>query len=141
MSAYDWNLSAGAPPCELSDSFYRTVREAIFQQLTTETTPEQWQAAQEHLQRLRDEQVQNLYPMHYGSLVGRHRCVDHLFREAQARLRGLEIMQPVPAPPPPAPAQKPQPVSLEALLANVEQLIAESAKETSFGHEREEEDT
>jgi hypothetical protein len=140
MSDYDWNLSAGAPLCVSSDSFYYSARDAVFRQLSKDSTKEQFQAALETLTQLRDELVQTLYPMHYGALVGRHRCVEHLFREARARLRGLQVTQPVPAPPP-APAQKPQPVSLEALLANVEQLIAESAKETPFGHDREEEST
>src|ERR671914_1124134 len=140
MSEYDWTLSAGAPLCTFSDSFYRTVREAIFQQLTKETTAAQWQAALERLELLRDKLVQSLYPMHYGSLVGRHRCVDHVFREARARLHGLQVTKPAPVPPP-APAQKPQPVPLETLLANVEQIIAESAKETPIGHDREEEST
>ena len=138
MSEYDWTLSAGAPLCTFSDSFYRTGREAIFQQVTKETTVAQWQAALERLELLRDELVQSLYPMHYGSLVGRHRCVDHVFREARARLHGLQVTKPAPVPPP-APAQKPQPVPLETLLANVERIIAESAKETPIGHDREEE--
>jgi hypothetical protein len=138
MSDYDWNLSAGAPLCVSSDSFYYSARDAVFRQLSKESTKEQFQAALETLTQLRDELVQTLYPMHYGALVGRHRCVEHLFREARARLRGLQVTQPVPAAPP-APEQKPQPVTLEALLANVERIIAESAKETPFGHDREEE--
>ena len=75
MTEYDWQLSAGAPLCGLSDSFYRTVREAVFQQLT-ETTPEQFQAAREHIRRLRDELLGDIQPMHYGALIGTHRCVN-----------------------------------------------------------------
>jgi hypothetical protein len=101
MSDYDWQLSAGAPLCVFSDSFYSSARDTIFRQLTRDTTPEQFQAAQEHLQQLRDELVEQLYPMHYGSLVGRHRCIDQLFTEGRARLRSLETLQPLPAPPPP----------------------------------------
>jgi hypothetical protein len=138
MSDYDWNLSAGAPLCVFSDSFYYSARDAVFRQLSKESTDEQYAAALESLTRLRDELVQNLYPMHYGSLVGRHRCVDHVFREARARLHGLQVTKPAPVPPPALP-QKPQPVPLEALLANVERIIAENAKETPFGHDREEE--
>jgi len=121
MSTYDWNLSAGAPLCTVSDSFYRTVRETIFQRLTKDTTPQQWQSAQEHLTRLRDELKQAIYPMHYGSLVGRHRCLDHLFREAVARLRALEIMQPVPVPQqPPEPVPEPHEHSLEDVVDTFE---------------------
>jgi hypothetical protein len=122
MGDYDWQLSAGAPLCVVSDSFYRTVRETIFQQLTTDTTPQQWLSAQEHLTRLRDELQQAIYPMHYGSLVGRHRCLDHIYREAAARLRSLEIMQPVPVPQSPAepPAPEPNEQSLETVVDTFE---------------------
>jgi DNA-directed RNA polymerase specialized sigma24 family protein len=121
MSAYDWNLSAGAPLCELSDACYRTIHETIFQQLTKDTTPEQWQAAQESLLRLRDELVRDIRPMHYGALIGRHRCVDQVFKEARARLRGLEIMQPQPVPEQPAPpVPEPQEHSLEDVVETFE---------------------
>jgi hypothetical protein len=129
MSEYDWNLSAGAPLCSFSDCFYRTVREMIFQQLTTQTTPEQWQAAQESLVRLRNELQQAIYPMHYGSLVGSHRCLDHLYREAVARLRGLEIMQPVPQPPPP----RHQVITPEGIVRDLEEKIQSSTQETDLG--------
>jgi hypothetical protein len=121
MSAYAWQLSSGAPLCELSDSFYRTVRDPIFQQLTKETTPAQFQAALDCLQRLRDELQQAIYPMHYGSLVGRHRCLDHVSREAAARLRSLEIMQPIPVTQqPPEPVPEPHEHSLEDVVDTFE---------------------
>jgi hypothetical protein len=116
MSAYDWNLSAGAPLCVFSDSFYRTIRDTIFRQLTKDTTAEQFQAAQESILRLRQELVQDMPAMHYGTLVGTHRCVKDLFKEARARLRSLEIMQPVPEPPPEPPAPPPKPRSLTDVL-------------------------
>ena len=123
MSDYDWHLSAGAPLCTVSDSFYRTVRETIFQQLTRNMTAEQWQAAVASLTRLRDEWQQAIYPMHYGSLVGRHRCLEHLFNEADARLRFLQIMQPALSPQPtaePPPPPEPQQYSLEDVVDTLE---------------------
>jgi hypothetical protein len=129
MSAYDWNLSSGALLCELSDSFYRTVCETIFQHLTKDTTPEQFQAAFESLLRLREELEQDLRPMHYGSLIGRHRCVHHLYREACARLRSLEIMQPVPKPQPPPPPRE-TPADVVRDLADV---IQPNPQATSLG--------
>ena len=111
MSEYDWPLSAGAPLCELSDTLYRTGRDAIFRQLSKDSTKKQFQAGLETLTQLRDELVQSLYPMHYGSLVGGHRCVNQLFTEGRARLRALQITKPapqVPAPAPPAPPPKPR---------------------------------
>jgi hypothetical protein len=130
MSDFDWNLSAGAPLCVLSDSFYYTSRDAVFRQLRTDMTKEQWQAALESLTRLRDELVQALYPMHYGSLVGRHRCVDHLYREAQARLRSLEIMQPAPKPPPPP---KQQLITKEGIVMDLEEKLQTNRAETHLG--------
>jgi hypothetical protein len=130
MGDYDWQLSAGAPLCAVADSFYRIVRETIFQQVTKETTVEQWQAAQESLTRLRDELQQAIYPMHYGSLVGSHRCLDHVFREAVARLRALEIMQPVPQPPPP-PSQ--QVITREGIVIDLEDKIQTNRAETHLG--------
>jgi hypothetical protein len=114
MSDYDWQLSAGAPLCLLSDSFYYTSRDSVFRQLRSDMTKEQWQAALESLIRHRDELVQDIRPMHYGSLVGGHRCVEHLFKEAVARLRALEVMQPAPPQPPaePPPPPEPKPRSL-----------------------------
>jgi hypothetical protein len=137
MSAYDWQLSSGAPLCVVSDDFYRTVRETIFQQLTMDTTAEQWQAVLENLTRLRDELQQDIRPMHYGSLVGGHRCLDRVFGEARARLRNLENLQAKPAPPPPPePAPEPHDLSLEDVVD-----IAEATGETSLGDMQEEETT
>jgi hypothetical protein len=129
MSEYDWQLSAGAPLCQVSDAFYRTVRDTIFRQLTTVTTPEQYQAALESLIRLREELAQDV-----------HRCLDHLFKEARARLRGLEIMQPAPKPPPPPPAPSPQPLSDEDLMERLKDYVTDRTKETFFGQDQAEED-
>jgi hypothetical protein len=131
MSDYDWQLSAGAPLCVLSDSFYSTSRDTIFRQLRPDMTKEQWQAALESLTRLRDELVQKLYPMHYGSLVGRHRCVEHLFQEAAARLRNLEIMQPVPPTPPPTPPKPPE--TLKDVVEGLKETFQPNPDATPLG--------
>jgi hypothetical protein len=137
MSAYDWNLSAGAPLCVFSDSYYWTGRKAIFQRLTIDTTAEQFQAALESLQRLRDELVKDMPAMHYGALVGTHRCVNHLFREASARLRSLQILQPAPLPQPPEPPPpEPQAHSLEDVVANFETTPEAFLGETEAGAEQ-----
>ena len=135
MSDYDWQLSAGAPLCVVSDSFYRTVRETVFQQLTKDTTPDQWHAAKESLTRLRDELQQAIRPMHYGSLVGGHRCLDHMFREAVARLRGLEIMQPQPKPPPEPP---PPPETLADVVRDLKESYQPNPEATPLGRQMEE---
>ncbi len=128
MSDYDWQLSAGAPLCVLSDSFYYSARDAVFRQLRSDMTKAQWQAALESITRLRDELLRDKYPMHYGSLVGRHRCVDHLFKEAEARLRFLQIMQPIPSPQPspePPPPPEPKPRSLADVVKDFEAMTEE----------------
>jgi DNA-directed RNA polymerase specialized sigma24 family protein len=132
MSEYDWNLSAGSPLCVFSDSFYYSVRDAIFRQLSKDSSKEQFQAALESLTRLREELEQDIQPMHYGALIGRHRCVEHLFKEARARLRSLEIMQPEPPQPEPAATQPP---SLEEVVTEFERKT-----ETYLGDREEEDD-
>jgi hypothetical protein len=130
MSEFDWTLSAGAPLCELSDTLYRTGRDAIFRQITRDTTPEQFEEAVASLTRHRDELVQSRRPMHYGSLIGRHRCVEQVFKEAHARLRALQIMQPapqVPAPPPP------QLITREGIVIDLEEKIQTNRAETHLG--------
>jgi hypothetical protein len=138
MPEYDWNLSAGAPLCVFSDSFYYSVRDTIFRQLSNNSSKEQYQAALESLTRLREalEQDLHLHPMHYGSLVGRHRCVDHLYREAVARLRGLQVTQPAPKPPvPPAPTQPP--LTPDAVVNNLRTLAKDRTRrrDTYLGQE------
>jgi hypothetical protein len=119
MSEYDWHLSSGAPLCTVSDSFYYTARDAIFRCLTPETTQRQFLEAMESLTRLRDELVQDVKPMHYGALVGRHRCLDQLFTEARARLRSLAVLQPELKPPAPPPARRQPPRSADAVVNDV----------------------
>jgi hypothetical protein len=107
-------------------------------------TKKQWQAALESLERLRDELVQALYPMHYGSLVGRHRCVEHLFREARARLHGLQATQPVPAPQPPTPPARRQPPRSPDEVVNDIASLADAMKrpgDTYLGEERKDDAT
>jgi hypothetical protein len=112
--AYDWEQSPGAPRCLPSDSFYHAARYGIVQQLRPDMTIEQWDAVFAHLKELRDKYQQDVYPMHYGSLVGSHRCVRHLYREAKAIVRGLQLTMPAPQPaPPPDPAPEPHEHSLE----------------------------
>ena len=129
MSEFDWTLSAGAPLCELSDTLYRTGRDAIFRQITRDTTPEQFEEAVASLTRLRDELVQARRPMHYGALIGRHRCIEQVFTEAAARLRSLQIMQVQVVPE----APKQQLITREGIVIDLEDTIQTSSKETSLG--------
>jgi hypothetical protein len=138
MNEYDWNLSAGAPLCVVSDDFYRTGRDAVFRRLTPETTQRQFQEALESLTRLRDELLEDIYPMHYGSLVGRHRCLEHVFKEACARLRALAVLQPEPKPPAPSPARSQPPRSADAVVNDIESLadVVKHPGDTFLGEER-----
>jgi hypothetical protein len=138
MSDYDWELSAGAPLCLQSDSFYYSARDAVFRQLSKKSTNEQFQAALETLTQLRDELVQTLYPMHYGALVGRHRCVEHLFREARVRLRGLQATKPVPTTPPVPPARRQPPRSADDVVNDITSLADDIKRpgDTYLGEER-----
>jgi hypothetical protein len=142
MSAYDWPRPDGAPLCVVSDAFHRTARDAIFQCLTPETTQRQFLEAMESLTRLRDELAQDVHPMHYGALVGRHRCLQALYTEARARLRSLAVLQPEPKPPAPPPRRQP-PRSADAVVNDVSSL-ADAVKhpgDTYLGEGRTEDST
>jgi hypothetical protein len=108
MTTADWQLPAGAPRCVYADELYRTAKDAIFSKLTKDSTPKQFDQALESLQLLRQELEQDMPAMHYAALVGTHRCVKDLYREAEARLRSLAIMHPAPESQPAQPAPKPR---------------------------------
>jgi hypothetical protein len=98
------------------------------------TSPEQFAEAQKSLLFLWQELKVRMDPWHFR-IPGGHPYLDNCYLEYAMRLRNRAILQkPLESPP----AQKPQPVTLETFLANVERVIAESAKETPFGEEREE---
>jgi hypothetical protein len=128
MSSRDWILPARYPLCPPADSLYRT-GQAIIHNLSGAVTPDMIAAAQEALAQYRTELVSTLHPMHFGLSVGIHICVEDVYQEARARLRGLAAtIQPTPEPPaPPAPSR--QPVSDDALIANMEQWLASRASE------------
>jgi hypothetical protein len=111
------------------------VAEELLANIDETTSPEQFDQAQKSLLFLWQELKERIDPLHFR-VPGGHRCLEQCYLEYALRLRNRAILQkPLPASPP---AQQPQPVTLEALLANVERVIAESSKETPFGEEREE---
>jgi hypothetical protein len=128
------------PPCHFHKLFTTLAEETIFEPITPQTTAEQYEAAKEQLERLAKRLASKVDLFHFPAVHGTHLCVQDAYDVAEVKLQNIQLMQP---PPPPAPEPKqqppPQPMNLEALLANVERVIAESANETSFGNEREEE--
>jgi hypothetical protein len=142
MSTYKWEQNtykwdqAVSPRCVYADTFYRTARDAIFAKLTEATTAKQFEAAKVSLDQLRDELVTDMPPMHFASLIGRHLCVKDVYREAVARLRSLQIMQPVPLPPEPEPPQ-PTTLSRQAVLETFEE---EFPPQTFMGEEQDEDE-
>jgi hypothetical protein len=129
------NLRGGAPnkPCGEYEKF-QLVAEELLANVDETTSLQQFEQAQKGLLFYWQELKKRLDPLH-PRFPGGHLCLDDAYLEYAMKLRTRADLQ-KPLPPP---AQKPQPVPLETLLANVEELIAESTKETSFGHEREEE--
>jgi hypothetical protein len=127
----------GSPdtPCKEYEKL-QLVAEELLGNVDETTSQEQFAEAQKSLLFLFEELKQRMDPLHFRT-PGGHRCLEHCYLEFAIRLRNRAILQ---KPLPPPSAQKPQPVTIEALLANVERMIVESAKETPFGHDREEED-
>jgi hypothetical protein len=135
MSKYDWQLSPGSPLCVYSEPLYRTGR-AIIQNLTDET-PEMVVAALEALAQYHAELASKLkrHPMHYGALVGSHRCLESVYQEAVALLRGLSATF---AHPPAPPARTQPPRSPDAVVNDIGSLADEVKRpgDTYLGEER-----
>lgn len=122
MSKYDWQLSPGSPLCVYSEPLYRTGR-AIIQNLTGET-PDMVVAALDALAQYHAELASKLkqHPMHYGALVGSHRCLESVYQEAVALLRGLAATF---AHPPAPPARRQPPRSPDEVVNDITSLVDE----------------
>jgi hypothetical protein len=137
MRSPNWRGGSSDSPCS-EYAKLKLVAEEILANIDDSTSPQQFEQAQKGLLFLFQELKERLDPWHFR-FPGGHPCLEEGYLEYAMRIRNRAILQkPLPSSPP---AQKPQPVTIEALLANVERLIAESAKETPFGHEREGEST
>jgi alkanesulfonate monooxygenase SsuD/methylene tetrahydromethanopterin reductase-like flavin-dependent oxidoreductase (luciferase family) len=125
MAAHDWMLPARSPLCLPADALYRT-GQAIIHNLSGAVTPDMVAAAQEALATYRAELLPTLHPMHFGVSVGIHICVEDVYQEARARLRGLAAtMQPIPESPAPPPAPQQQPITADEVVNNLRTLANE----------------
>jgi hypothetical protein len=136
MRSLNWRGGSPDTPCKEYEKL-QLVAEELLGNVNETTSQGQFAEAQKSLLFLFGELKQRMDPLHFRT-PGGHRCLEQCYLEYAMRLRNRAILQ---KPLPPPPAQKPQQVSLETLLANVERIIAETAKETPFGEEREEERT
>jgi hypothetical protein len=129
------NLRGGSldVPCKEYEKL-QLVAEELLANINETTSLQQFAEVQQSLLFHYQELQKRLDPWHFR-VPGGHRCLEHCYLEYAMRMTNRAVFY-KPLPPP---VQKPQPVTLEALLANVEQIISESAKETPFGEEREEE--
>ena len=136
MRSLNWRGGSSDSPCSEYIKLQR-VAEEILANIDDSTSPEQFEQVQKGLLFLFQELKERVDPWHFR-FPGGHPCLEEGYLHYAMLIRNKYILQ---KPLPPQPAQKPQPVTLEALLTNVEQIITESAKETPFGEEREEERT
>jgi hypothetical protein len=113
--------------CRDSYTVARLIEQTIFNQITPQTTPAQFTAAQESLRHLCERFEANLDLFHYASIRGSHQCVRDVYEDARARLENLAIMQPAP----PLPAQ--QAITPEGVVIDVEEKIRTSTAETDVG--------
>jgi hypothetical protein len=117
--------------CRDSYTVARLIEQTIFNQITPETTFEQFAAAQDSLKRLCERFEANLDLFHYPAIRGTaHQCVRDVYEEARARLENLAIMQP------PPPSLKPQQrITREGIVSDHEGKIQTSTEETDVGTE------
>ena len=131
MQSLNWRGGSPNKPCEEYEKL-KLVAEEILANIDDSTSPEQFEQVQKGLLFLFQELKERVDPWHFR-FPGGHPCLEEAYLHYAMLIRNKYILQ---KPLPPSPAQKPQPVTLEALLANVEQIITESAKETPFGQDR-----
>src|ERR671914_482135 len=134
MWSMNWRGGSSNKPCGEYEKLQQ-VAEEILAHIDDSTSPQQFEQAQKGLLFYWEELKKRLDPLH-PRFPGGHLCLDQCYLHYAMLLRSRAILQ---KSLPPSPAHKPQPVTLEELLANVERVLAESVKETAFGNEREEE--
>jgi hypothetical protein len=129
--------------CPDSRMYLQLLQNSIFANLSIHTTATQFIAAQESMHALCEQRAATLDPLHYGALTGTHSCIRDIFELASAYLTNLRLTQPAPEPPAaPAPPEPPaqQPLSDEALMATLQNYVAETTKQTFFGQDQETEE-
>ncbi len=113
--------------CRDSYTVARLIEQSIFNQITPETTQQQFAAAQESLRRLCQRFGNNLDLFHCAAISGSHHCVRDVYEDARARLENLAIMQPPPAPPPP------QLISREGIVIAREEKSKPAQRKQTWG--------
>jgi hypothetical protein len=136
MVSRHWQLPPDLPRCLFSDVFHRTSEDTIFAQLTDDTSPQQFEAAQANLLLMKEELEKDMPPMHYATHIGTHVCVEMLYKEASLRLKNLAALQPEPLPP----EIGPNPLSPEDIVNNLENDLPTDPQDTLLGDEKEAED-
>jgi hypothetical protein len=118
--------------CSHARAFAQLADQSIFQKVTDQTTPEQFEAAQYSLLQLCQRLEANMDLFHYASVSGTHQCVRDVYTEAAYRLKHLAIMQPEPLPEPPP---KQQLITLSGVVIDLEEEYRTSREETDLGTE------
>jgi hypothetical protein len=133
LPSRNWKLPPELPRCLFSDAFHRTAEDTIFNQLTDDTTPAQYEQALANLRLMKEELEKDMPPIHYASHIGTHVCVEVLYKEAVLRLKNLMLLRPEPLPP----ETGPQPLSPEDIVNNLENDLPVDPEETYLGDEKE----
>jgi hypothetical protein len=133
LPARDWKLPPELPRCLFSDAFHRTAEDTIFNQLTDDTTPAQYEQALANLRLMKETFEQDMPVMHYASHIGTLVCVEVLYKEAVLRLKNLMLLRPEPLPL----ETGPTPLSPEDIVNNLENDLPVDPEETYLGDEKE----
>jgi hypothetical protein len=115
--------------CSPAYSYAQILERTIFAKITDQTTPEQFQSAQQSLILLCREIEAQLDWTHYPAVTGTHQCVRDIYTDAAFRLKNLALLQPAPQPPPPAQ----QLITREGIVIDLEERIQTSAEDTYLG--------
>jgi hypothetical protein len=138
MPSGSWRGGAPDRLCKYAKDL-QTLEQEILACLSDSASPEQFQQLQQSLLLLREDLITRAKndPFHFPNPTAGHRCIAAYYEEVVARLRHRYILRmPPPVPPPPPP----RPLSDEEMMTALDDMIAQRAKETPLGEEREKEE-
>jgi hypothetical protein len=121
--------SGSRPTCPHARTFIQIAEQTIFNNITPQTTSDQFDAATDILARLCQRLEAQVDMFHYPEATGNHWCVRDVYDHAVLALAGLAAMhqQAVPEPP------RQQLISREGIVIDLEDKIQTNRAETHLG--------
>jgi hypothetical protein len=121
--------SGSQPTCPHARTYIQIAEQTIFNNITPQTTPDQFSAAEDILARLCQQLAAQVDMFHYPAATGDHWCVRDVYDHAVLALAGLSAMhqQAVPELP------KQQLITRQGVVIDLEDTIQTGTTDTELG--------